>query len=135
MQAAEQENLNVVRAYLLALGLGAVGEQLRDFFCDDAIQVELPNRLNPAGGSSDLATLVKRSVQGKQFLQSQRYDVVSEMAEGERVAVEAIWTGVTALAVGNFTEGQEIRAHFAMFFTFRDGKILSQRNYDCFEPW
>jgi len=30
---------------------------------------------------------------------------------------------------------REIRAHSAMFFEFKDSKIVSQRNYDCFEPW
>jgi ketosteroid isomerase-like protein len=28
-----------------------------------------------------------------------------------------------------------MRARFAVFFGFRDGKICSQRNYDCFEPF
>ena len=26
-------------------------------------------------------------------------------------------------------------AHSAMFFQFEGGKICSQRNHDCFEPW
>jgi len=28
-----------------------------------------------------------------------------------------------------------MRAHSAMFFEFRDGKIASQKNYDCFKAW
>jgi len=28
-----------------------------------------------------------------------------------------------------------MRARFAVFLDFRDGKITRQRNYDCFEPW
>ena len=28
-----------------------------------------------------------------------------------------------------------LRAHSAMFFEFDNRKIISQRNYDCFEPW
>jgi hypothetical protein len=26
-------------------------------------------------------------------------------------------------------------ARFAIFLTFRDGKIVRQHNYDCFDPW
>lgn len=28
-----------------------------------------------------------------------------------------------------------MRASLAMFITLRDGRIASQRNYDCFEPF
>ena len=31
--------------------------------------------------------------------------------------------------------GSVMRARFAQFFEFRDGKIVAQRNYDCFYPW
>ena len=31
--------------------------------------------------------------------------------------------------------GASMKAHFAMFFEFREGRIALQRNYDCFEPW
>jgi len=27
-----------------------------------------------------------------------------------------------------------MRAHSAMFFAFKDGKIVTQKNYDCFVP-
>jgi ketosteroid isomerase-like protein len=31
--------------------------------------------------------------------------------------------------------GGQMRARFAAFLQFRDGKIVAQRNYDCFKPW
>jgi len=49
--------------------------------------------------------------------------------------VEARWTGVLAVTVGTLAAGVEMKASFAMFFRFRDGRIAMQRNYDCFEAW
>ena len=40
-----------------------------------------------------------------------------------------------AIPLGTLPAGGEMRARFAVFLQFRDGKIVSQRNYDCFEPW
>jgi hypothetical protein len=31
--------------------------------------------------------------------------------------------------------GTGMRAFVAMFLTFRDGKIATQRNYDCYSPF
>jgi len=42
---------------------------------------------------------------------------------------------VAIAAFGSLTIGSEMRADSAMFFVFKDGKIVSQRNYDCFHPW
>ena len=36
--------------------------------------------------------------------------------------------------LGTLAAGDEMRAHMAMFITWRDGKIISQRNDDCLEP-
>jgi len=111
------------------------GGLLSSIFTEDMRQIELPNRLNPSGQESDLAGMLLRSEQGRKVLRSQHYEIVSEVAQGSRLAVEAVWTGILAVPFGTLTSGSEMKAHFAMFFEFRDGRIASQRNYDCFEAW
>jgi|SRR6185295_2623360 len=128
-------NLVVVRDYLAALAAGKSGAELARFFTPDAYQLEFPNQLNPRGGRSDLATLQKRAEQGKQVLKSQHYEIVSAVAQGNRVAVEAEWSGVLAIPVATLAPGDTMKANFAMFFEMADGRIRSQHNYDCFQPW
>ena len=135
MTTEEQANLDAVHAYLGALQAGEVGDPLKRFFTEDVRQIELPNRLNPLGQESDLSSMLKRSEQGRKILSKQCYEIVSEIAQGRRAAVEARWTGVLAVPLGTLSAGSEMKAHFAMFFEFKEGKIASQRNYDCFEPW
>lgn len=135
MNETPHPNVLLVRQYLTALQRGEVGDALARFFTSDAIQVELPNRLNPSGQKSDLPSILARSVQGQKVLKSQRFDIQTEVAQGQCVAVEAFWIGVLAMPVGTLKAGGEMRAHFAMFFECQDGRIRSQRNYDCFEPW
>jgi ketosteroid isomerase-like protein len=135
MTKIEDPNAQLVRDYLAALQRGEVGQPLARFFTPDASQVELPNRLNPSGQTSDLSALIARSILGQRVLSAQRYDVLSVVAQGDSVAVEAQWVGVLAVALGTLGVGSEMRAHFAMFFECRDGRIRRQRNYDCFEPW
>jgi ketosteroid isomerase-like protein len=128
-------HLITVRAYLAALEGFATGDALAVFFTPDVVQVELPNRLNPNGGRSDLSTLMERSAKVPAILRRQSYAVVSETVQGDRVIVEAVWTGVLAIPLGTLAAGATMTAHFAMVFEFRDGRIAAQRNYDCFEPF
>ena len=132
---AKNNNILVVREYLKALEDGEAGESLGRFFSENAIQIELPNKLNPAGGKSDLETLKKRSEEGKKLLKKQTYTIKTEIIAGDNIAVEAEWTGILAMPIGELAAGYEMKAHFAIFFTFEDGRIVLQRNYDCFEPW
>ncbi len=46
-----------------------------------------------------------------------------------------LWVGILAVPVGQLNVGDEMRAHFGVFVTFRDGRIVRQRNYDCFDPF
>ncbi|WP_263353659.1 nuclear transport factor 2 family protein [Acidicapsa acidisoli] len=135
MTSAEQTNLQVIRHYLSALQDGSVGEKMKRFFTESVRQIELPNKLNPNGQESDLASMLRRSEQGKKVLSNQSYEIVSEVAQGTRVAVEARWVGVLAVPFRTIPVGTEIKAHLAMFFEMEDGRIALQRNYDCFEPW
>ena len=129
-----ERNIEVVREYLKALENGEAGDSLRRFFTPDVRQIEMPNQLNPRGQDSDLEHMLQRSLQGKQLLQRQSYEIVSETAQADRVAVEARWKAVLAMTVGKLAAGAEMKASFAMFFQLRDGQISMQTNYDCFEP-
>jgi ketosteroid isomerase-like protein len=135
MSKTEDVNLKAVRAYLAAIEAGDASERMSEFFTEDVRQVELPNRLNPKGQESDLQGMLARSKQGKKILVRQQYEIVSEVAQGDRVAVEAKWIGVLSIPLGTLEAGAEMKAYFAMFFEMREGKIALQRNYDCFEAW
>jgi ketosteroid isomerase-like protein len=135
MTDSENKNIQLVRTYLNALEAGEAGNTLRRFFADDARQIEMPNQLNTRGQESDLEHILQRSLQGQKVLLNQQYEIVSEMARDDRVVIEARWTGVLAIAFGTLSAGAQMKASFAIFFRFHDGRIALQRNYDCFDPW
>lgn len=132
MAAPEIQNIALIREYLSALEAGEAGDSLRGFFNDDAAQIELPNLLNRNGQESNLEQLVQRSVLGQKLLSAQRYEILSIIADDDNVAVEAHWAGKLAVPLGTLSAGAEMKAAFAMFFRCREGRISSQRNYDCF---
>jgi ketosteroid isomerase-like protein len=126
--------LRLAREYLESIGKADELGGLR-FFADNVIQIEFPNRLVPNGATRDLAALRDAAERGRQVMTAQRFEVVNALASGEQVAVEAIWTGTLAVSLGTIPAGGHMRARFAIFLTYRDGKIVRQHNYDCFDPW
>jgi ketosteroid isomerase-like protein len=134
MDHTEESNLEVARRYLESVGQGRPENNLA-FFAEDVVQVEFPNRLVPDGATRDLAALREAAGRGSKVMTAQRYEVLNAMAAGDQVAVEVNWIGTLAVPFGNIPAGGEMRARFAIFLTFRDGKIVRQHNYDCFDPW
>jgi len=134
-ETTEHVNLERARAYLRAIEDGTLREVFSQFFAPGVVIQWLPNRLAPNGSSSDLAGLSAAVERGKQLMSRQTYEVHNAMADGDRVVLEATWVGTLAVPLETLPAGGQMRAHFAMFLEFRDGKIVAQRNYDCFEPW
>lgn len=130
-----RSNLETARRYLQALENNADRETLAQFFDSAIIQEEFPNRLNPNGGRSDYATMLQRAEQGKQLLVSQQYTLTNALESNNIVVLEIIWTATLAVRSPTLPADGQMRAHFAVFLEFRDGKIIAQRNYDCFDPW
>jgi ketosteroid isomerase-like protein len=126
--------LRLAREYLASIGNADELGGLR-FFADDVIQVEFPNRLVPKGATRDLAALRDAAERGRNVMTAQRFEVLTAIASGDQVAVEALWTGTLAVPLGSIPVGGQMRARFAIFLTYRDGKIVRQHNYDCFDPW
>jgi len=128
-------NLEIAKQYLAAIELGVEPEKMAAFFSFDFVQVEFPNRLTPTGAKRDLTTILEANKRGKKVMSSQRYEIKNAVASGDLVALEVLWTGTLAVAFGSLPEGGQMRAHFAVFLEFRNGKIVAQHNYDCCEPW
>jgi ketosteroid isomerase-like protein len=127
--------LEIARRYLARLSEGAGPDELEAFFAPDVVQEEFPNRLLPNGETRDLQALKDGRARGLALLKSESFEVTHALEANGHVALEVIWRAVIRGAAGPFAAGQELRARFAVFMDFRDGKIVRQRNYDCFDPW
>jgi ketosteroid isomerase-like protein len=128
-------NLEIVKAYLAASEAGSTGDALAAFLAPDVVQEEFPNRLVPNGARRDLAALLEAALRGRTVLRAQRYEILNAIESGNSTALEVHWTGTLAVAVGTIPPGGDMRARFAMFLELRGGKIVRQRNYDCFDPF
>jgi ketosteroid isomerase-like protein len=98
---------------------------------------ELPNRIRPKGGVDDLDAMragFRRAAERK-LLRAQRY-IVGKVIEAEDcVVVEARWEGDLMMPVGKLQPGESLVAHLCMVFRLADGRIIEQRNYDCYEDF
>jgi ketosteroid isomerase-like protein len=133
--AMTTSNITRAREYLQAVGAGESYEKVFEFYAQDVVIQEFPNRIAPQGRVRRAGELYAAYEQGRKILQSQTYLVQRIFEEGDEVAVELEWSGILAVAVMGLAAGSEMKAFVAMFLTFRDGKIVSQRNYDCYPPF
>jgi ketosteroid isomerase-like protein len=132
--SVESENLDAARRYLATLEKSDLAGTLK-FFTPDVVQEEFPNRLAPNGAKRDLDGLREAAERGRRVMSAQTFDVINAVAIGNQVVLEVRWTGTLTIGFASIPAGGQMHARFAVFLEFRDGKILRQRNYDCFEPW
>lgn len=130
----EARNMEVVRTYLGAVERLDVEAAVACL--DPAIeQVERPNRLYKDGQVRGFEQVMRDLPRAAQVLQRQSYDVATVFASGEQVVVEARWEGIVNVPLGRLMPGDAMVAHIAMVFTLKDGKIVRQVNYDCYEDF
>lgn len=129
-----QKAIELVKAYLAALESGDI-ERALSFYAPDAVQEELPNRLYEHGQRRELAALRSSAEKGKELLGRQSYRVENVIANGDDVAAEVDWSAELKIGFGRVAAGSTLRARIAMFVRLRDGRIVSQRNYDCYDPF
>jgi ketosteroid isomerase-like protein len=135
MTMTTTDNLAVALRYLEAVENGAEGGALAEFFTDDVIQEEFPNRLSPIGSHRDLKGILDSARKGKQTLRAQKFEVLNSIVDGDNVALEVSWGGLLAVPVDSLPADTEMRAHISIWLEFRDGKIARQHSYECFDPW
>lgn len=127
--------LTIAKNYLKALKLGKTGKDLAIFFHPDVIQTELPNRLNPKGVVSNLSTILERAEKGKRLFKTQNYEIEHDIVQGDTVVLRLTWTGIMAVSIGTLGAGKTMKGHFAMFMKFKNGQIIEQTAYNCFDDF
>jgi ketosteroid isomerase-like protein len=127
-------NFEKVQRYLKSIENGDFAH-IAELFDPSAVVQQLPNRIYPSGSSSGLPQMAEAFEKGRNLFSTQTYEIKSCIVQDDRIAIEVLWTGKLAVGLGNLAAGSVMRAYSAMFFEFQDGKIVTQRNYDCFEPW
>lgn len=128
-------NLATARRYLEILERDPSAPELHALFDPEFVFHERPNRLNPNGRTLRGDELRALTSKAKQILIEQHYEIVHALAVGDEVALEVDWTGRFNIGFASTAAGQPIRAKLGLFLTFRAGKLVSQRNYDCYEPF
>jgi ketosteroid isomerase-like protein len=128
------DNLALVRQYLKAIESGASAEEMAQFFAPEVIVEIFPSKFFPNGSRDNLTGILAAAKRGKKAMTTQTYAVRNALASGDQVALEVDWAGTLAVPFQTIPAGGQMRAHFAAFLQFKDGKIVSQRNYDCYEP-
>lgn len=124
----------LTRAYLAAIERGE-GEAVMAAYHPEALQIEYPNRLIANGMTRGVAEMKAAWERGQTSVTNQRYEIVRLIVEGDEVAAEMVWTATINVPFGTLKPGDTMRAHIASFLSFRDGLILSQRSYDCLDPF
>lgn len=128
---------NITRTYEYLRAVASLGsfDNVAVFYSPDIVIQEFPNRIAPAGRVRHGTDLRAAYEQGCKIMRSQNYHVLRIFEDGDEVIAELEWTGILSVPVMNLSAGSEMKAFVAMFLTFRDGKIVSQRNYDCYPPF
>lgn len=128
-----QNRATVVIDFLQTVARGGTSDELRAYLHADFVQRELPSLVKPWVAERGLAETVLGAEAGRQLLSGQRYDVDEVIECDERVVLQLRWTGVLATGFQGLKAGDELRAHVALFATVRDGLIVHQASYDCYE--
>ena len=121
--------LELAKRYFSAI---SAREDARAYFHPEVTQREFPNRLVPHGATRDLAALSEARERG---VENERYEILNAVEQDERLALEVLWSAQLLVPLGALKTGDTLRAHFGVFLKYRDGRILEQHNYDCFDPF
>jgi ketosteroid isomerase-like protein len=127
--------LNLERTVAFLKSLETRDGSTLTYYAPDVVQREFPNQLVKEGATRDLEAMTRGAEAGKKSVRDERYEIVRMIEQGDEIALEVIWTARLNVPLGKLAAGDIMRAHLGMFLTWRDGKIVSQRNYDCFDPF
>ncbi len=135
MSDRARAHLERAKHYLRLLEQSSPSPDLAQLFSPHFVHREFPNLLNPRGRTLSRDELVETARKAKAIVADERYEVRGALACEDSVALEVDWQGTLRTRFGKVEPGTLMRASFAVFLGFEGDEIVSQRNYDCFEPF
>lgn len=127
---------SVVRRYYgVVADLSSDVDDLQPLLAAEARVTEHPNPISPRGAVRDRAETIAGFLAGKNLLREQSFDVHEIVVAGDRAAARLTWSGVVGIDAGPLVAGQELIAEIASFLTVRDGQVVEQETFDCYQPF
>lgn len=105
------------------------------FLHPDIQFIEYPNPVNKQGQTRGLQDFFEGMKLAKTTLLEQRYDIIEVLEAGDKLVIECRWSGTMAKEAGSQEEGQKLLAYICMIIICKEGKIVSQRSYNCYEAF
>ena len=132
---SEVTNLANAHRYIELVERFAQPAEFEGIIHPDIQHQEYPNLLVPNGSQRDFAMLVAGPQQGRKILRENRFEITNSFAAGDWVTLEMVWTGTLAIPLGTMVPGDAMKAYIATILQFKDGMIITQHQYDCYEPF
>ncbi|MCB2378563.1 nuclear transport factor 2 family protein [Hymenobacter sp. BT635] len=99
-------------------------------------QIEYPNLLHKEIQRRSFTDILDNLRAGRELLLNPHFELHRAHACGDgTMVVEAHWHATLANDIGPLVRGQVLAAQFCMIFELKDGKIIQQRTYNCFDPF
>jgi len=133
-RVSEAESV-VRRYYDVVADLSSGADDLQPLLARDLRVTEHPNPISPNGGVRDREATIQGFLAGKNLLREQSFDMHEIVVAGDRAAARLTWRGVVGIDAGPLVAGQELVAEIASFLTVRDGQVVEQETFDCYQPF
>jgi ketosteroid isomerase-like protein len=124
----------VRRYYEVVADLSSDVDDLEPLLAPEFRLTEHPNAISPNGAVRNRDATIAGFMAGKNLLREQSFDVHEIVVAGDRAAARLTWRGVVGVDAGPLAVGQELVAEIASFLTVRDGRVVDQETFDCYEP-
>lgn len=131
----EAANLSTALRYIELLEAFAQPKEFTTILSPNIQHEEFPNLLLKNGSKRDYNAMINGPQQGRKILRENRYEVTNAFASGDWVTLEIVWTGILAIQLGAMAPGHELKAYIATILQFQEGLIVTQHQYDCYEPF
>ena len=135
--ATEQENENyhlVERYFELLNNSASTLRDLKSFLHNEIVWQEMPNRFAPTGRINKYDEIMTTWEKGREFLPQQKFILRRAIVSADIAVLEFSWRGIISKTLAGLSAGTELSGHVASVLQFRDGQIVSQTDYPCYDP-